>query len=211
MIDQQAYLKAPCRASSLPYWKTNSFVLPSHMRVQREEEYVPDAGWAEERYFKLMHSLLQVDEPRLPEGMRFALADGRQDAARIAALINACYTDISVEEADVISWTELSVYCPELWVYVLDDEQPVALGIAELDAGIGEGILDWVQVLPSARGQGVGKALVNELLRRMKGRADFATVSGKADNPCAPARLYQACGFSGEVIWHVQWKIPERV
>ena len=74
------------------------------------------------------------------------------------------------------------------------------------DSEIKEGILEWIQVSPEYRGVGLGKFIVNELLWRMKDKAEFVTVSGKADNPTNPRNLYIACGFSGEEIWHVMRK-----
>jgi hypothetical protein len=45
--------------------------------------------------------------------------------------------------------------------------------------------------------------IVCELLRRMQGKAAFATVSGRINNPARPMALYHACGFTDPVIWHV--------
>jgi ribosomal protein S18 acetylase RimI-like enzyme len=78
-----------------------------------------------------------------------------------------------------------------------------ALGIADFDAEIKEGSLEWIQVLPSKRGLGLGKMLVNELLQRLKSKADFVTVSGRVDNPANPQALYRKCGFTGDDIWYV--------
>lgn len=58
-------------------------------------------------------------------------------------------------------------------------------------------------MLPEYRGRGVGQSIVNELLRRMQGRADFATVSGKVNNLTRPERLYRRCGFTGDDMWHI--------
>ena len=68
------------------------------------------------------------------------------------------------------------------------------------------GILEWIQVSTEYRGKGLGKFVVNELLWRMKDKAEFVTVSGKADNSTNPRDLYMSCGFSCEEIWHVMRK-----
>ena len=83
------------------------------------------------------------------------------------------------------------------------EEHDCASGIAELDTDIKEGILEWIQVSPEYRGKGLGKFIVNELLWRMRDKADFVTVSGKVDNPTNPRELYKTCGFADEEIWHV--------
>ena len=48
--------------------------------------------------------------------------------------------------------------------------------------------------------------LVNELLTRLQGKADFVTVSGKVDNVTKPEMLYRKCGFKGDDIWHILTK-----
>ena len=100
---------------------------------------------------------------------------------------------------------KLPVYDPVLWIAVRDREtgQIAATGIAELDARIGEGILEWIQVSPEYRRRGLGQYIVKELLYRIKDKARFVTVSGKANNPDNPYALYCACGFGNPVIWHV--------
>lgn len=68
---------------------------------------------------------------------------------------------------------------------------------------IKEGALEWIQVLPEYHGNKLGKALVIELLKRLKPYARFTTVSGELDNKTNPERLYRRCGFIGDDIWHI--------
>ena len=56
---------------------------------------------------------------------------------------------------------------------------------------------------PEKRGFGLGQAIVRELLLRLKGKADFITVSGQIDNATDPEALYRKCGFTGNDIWCV--------
>ena len=44
-------------------------------------------------------------------------------------------------------------------------------------------------------------AIVNELLYRLKGQADFVTVSGDVNNEDNPLGLYEKCGFVDKRIW----------
>ena len=84
-----------------------------------------------------------------------------------------------------------------------DNGRIVATGIGELDKRIGEGVLEWIQVSSGYRRKGLGRFLVCELLCRMQERAAFVTVSGRMKNASKPDALYQACGFTDPVIWHV--------
>lgn len=90
-----------------------------------------------------------------------------------------------------------------MWIPARDSAgAAIGSGIALLDAVTGEGSLEWVQVLPRHRRCDVGRAVVLELLNRMKSRADFVTVSGRVDSPGAES-LYRSCGFTGEDVWHI--------
>lgn len=78
--------------------------------------------------------------------------------------------------------------------------------MADLDPYMKEGILEWIQVLPEYRRKGLGKALVCELLTRMKGKAKFSTVSGDCNNINNPINLYRKCGFIGNSIWYIAYE-----
>lgn len=78
--------------------------------------------------------------------------------------------------------------------------------MADLDKDLKEGILEWIQVLPAYRGKKIGQLIVNELLKRMIGKANFATVSGKVSNTTKPEMLYRKCGFTGDDLWHILTK-----
>lgn len=74
---------------------------------------------------------------------------------------------------------------------------------ADFDGEAREGVLEWIQVLPQYRGRKIGRLIVGELLCRMVGKADFATVSGKVNNASKPEILYRKCGFTGNDVWHI--------
>ena len=201
-MELNEYLADPCRASSLPYWKAERFPVPQNVIVLRDDEYAAaPPGGRDERYFKLMHDLKAVPEPRMPNG--FALVPcGTRGFARH---IQHCYDRERVSEEELESYKLRPVYREDLWIAVADAESGglAATGIAESDARIGEGILEWIQVSPGYRRRGLGTFVVCELLRRMRGRAQFATVSGRVNGAGGPYALYTSCGFSHPVIWHV--------
>lgn len=200
-ITKEEYLKDPCRDSSLSFWKTERTPVPERLSVVREDQFsgVP-VGGADEPYFKLLHRLETIGQPGLPARFETVACD----FAAYAAHIGACYAEEGVTAEELAARAALPVYDPALWVAVCDKtgRRIVASGIAELDARIGEGSLEWIQVSPDCRGQGLGRFVVCELLRRMKGRAAFATVSGRLNSPGVLA-LYLSCGFENRVIWHV--------
>lgn len=153
-------------------------------------------------YFRLIHKDRPPDY-NCPPGFKLADVDPGVENQAVAALIHACYADVQIDKDVVNSWTDHPVYDPKLWVWVVDTEHgvPAGLGIAEFDSAVPEASLEWIQVLPSYRGRGLGKTIVTELLRRVSGRVDFTTVSGKVDNATHPEYLYRQCGFTGSDMW----------
>lgn len=203
MITKSRYLANPCKESSIPYWKLKTVVPPEgiiiiHNDYFNESEY---SHYMDEPYFRLYHSLQNLSFPQIPEG--YLLCDISLE--EYARHINSCYEDACVSASELHRYTTRSVYNADLWIAVKDKRNAaiIATGIAELDREIGEGILEWIQVSQAYRGHGLGRYLVLELLWRMNGLADFATVSGQCNNPTNPEQLYRKCGFTGVDIWHV--------
>ena len=200
-MNKEAYLADPCGASALPLWKTERIRIPEGMRVIRDDRF--DAALCkgtDEPYFKLVHRLEQVRRPELPAGFRAVSCSTEQFARHI----RACYTAEGVTAEELEQYRQRPVYDPELWIAAADAEGRIAAsGIAELDSRIGEGSLEWIQVSPEYRHRGLGRYIVCELLYRLKGKAEFVTVSGRVNNEGNPQALYLACGFGRPVIWHV--------
>ncbi len=206
-MDTKDYLQNPCGASSLPFWKTERITVPENMRVLRDGDHAVAqyAAWHDERYFKLRHDLKDTERPVLPDG--YFLADA--DAATFASHIGDCYDEERVTATELEAYRTHPVYDSTLWLALAERGSGaiVASGVAELDRRIGEGIIEWIQVSPACRRQGLGAFVVRELLWRMKeGGAVFATVSGKMDSRSKPLALYEACGFGGKAVWHVLTK-----
>ena len=99
----------------------------------------------------------------------------------------------------------MPAYHPDLWILLLDTTSTrfAGCGIADFDNEAKELSLEWIQVLPEYRRQKIGWTIVSELLHRMRGTANFATVSGKMDTPANSEAFYRACHFTGRDIWHV--------
>lgn len=209
MLAKQEYLVNPCGSASLPYWKLMNISIPDHLHITHHSGCPPRPNRGD-IYFRLCHDLRHINSPVLAADYCISTASPA-DADEIASMINASYPDCKVNRQEVLGWTRTPVYCPNLWIFVEDTVAsiPVACGIADFDPDIGELILEWIQVLPDYRRQGIGTALVQALLCRRSSQALFATVSGNAFNVSHPEALYRKCGFTGQDYWHV-WSDPEK-
>lgn len=206
-MKKEIYLSNPCKASSLPFWKTNLVKIPENMKIVLEDDLqgVDILEYSDERFFKLMHHMRDIKRPLLDNKYEMVYCEATEYAKHIAA----CYNDVGISAEELLEYQNHTVYDGNLWIAIKEHGQReiVASGIAEIDEDIKEGILEWIQVSPEHRGKGLGKFVVNELIWRMKDKAEFVTVSGKVDNSMNPRGLYIACGFTDEVIWHVMRKV----
>ena len=202
MISKEEYLRDPCGTASVPYWKAVRIAVPENMKIVHENDFHPEMlkQYVDEPYFRLRHDLQTLEPVKLPEG--YSMCQGTVEV--YAAHICECYGN-GITAAEVLDFTKREVYCPELWLALRDDQtgKIAATGIGELDKELGEGVLEWIQVSKEYRGQGLGSFIVGELLRRMKGLAGFATVSGQCNHPSAPEKLYRKRGFYGDDVWHI--------
>ena len=200
---KEEYLKDPCNASSLSFWKTNNFVVPPFIHVVRDDLFDKTLDVNDQEYFKVINYLNNIESPKL--------SDGYVDCSNDVSIkdfvnhINSCYVEEHVSEEEFISYKEHPTYKKELWIAVKDikTNQIVGTAIGEFDSSINEGIIEWVQVSNDYRRKGIGKYLVNSLLIKMKEYADFVIVSGNLNNPSNPLMLYLSCGFTNMVIWHI--------
>lgn len=205
MQEKHAYSKNPCGTYSVPCWKKQYIQIPENMKIIHDREFEDKLllEYNDEKYFRLLHDLEDIKHVYL-ENFYFKTVSV-EDISLVRDLINGSYEDLSVTCEQLLGYTESEVYDENLWIIIYEKatNKPVACGIAELDREIKEGVLEWIQVLPEYRGKKLGQLLVNELLFRMQGKADFVTVSGKADNVTKPEMLYRKCGFTGADIWHI--------
>jgi len=201
MITLEKYLQNPCKASSLPYWKTISFEIPNHIQIVHELDYNPKDNKNCTRYFKLIHNLELVYK----EDKMIKTIDLDNDLIELEKHISKAYNqdNISVTSKDIESWSRRKTYNESLWVKIIRDNQIIASGIAEYDHEAKEGILDWIQINQEYRKQGYGEIIVIALIYRLSKLAKYITVSGKMDSISNPIKLYEKCGFENRNIWYV--------
>ena len=208
MITLAEYLNNPCGTLSIPYWKAKNIVIPPEMKILHNNDFSAKASsnYTDEKYFRLYHNLKEISKI-IANDFEITTAK-RKDIKAIVQIINDSYTDISVNKDLIKSYTKTPVYNAELWIMVKEKatNKYVGCGIADFDTETRELIFEWIQVLPRYRGKKIGQLIVTELLFRMKDIADFATVSGKVDNPTNPEALYRKCGFTGNDVWHILHK-----
>ena len=216
-LTREKYLSSPATASSLPFWKEESFTVPENMLSVGDEEYRRAlsldknafADYTDEPYFKLVFRPAEnrVERPDLPRG--YALYSGT--SKDFSEHIRLCYGG-GPSEAEIESYDRHPSHDPSLFIMLKDEKtgRIAASGRAELDPRIGEGILEWIQVSPSARRRGLGRFIVLELLWRMRDRAEFVTVSGMLNGESDPLALYKSCGFGEMAVWHILRKASDK-
>lgn len=205
MISIKEYIKNPCKLTSIPYWKQKNLVVPANMLIVHNDEYSAQKykNYYDEPYFRLYHNLKNVNS-EIPNNVEF-IKEAHELIDDFVSLINDSYTDISVSRKQLESYQKTPVYYKSLWVLLREKQtnKIIGSGIGDFDTETGELILEWIQVLPNYRKCGYGQIIVNHMLAKMQNVAQFATVSGKVNNPTNPEKLYRKCGFIGNDIWHI--------
>ena len=201
-MDIKDYLRDPCGTLSIPYWKAKTLTVPDSVVIVHGRDWCGQYR-NYQRFFRIKHDLKKLS----PINFDYDTVSIDHQAAQLSGMINASYAheNITVSEQDILQWKQHETFREDLCVYInADNGKMAASGIAEYDETCREGIIEWVQVLPEYRGQGLGKKIVTVLLNRLKSvGADFATVSGNLDNTSKPLELYQKCGFTGDDVWYI--------
>ncbi len=208
-MDIKEYIEKPCRLLSIPYWKAQKMCTPQNMMIIHNNDFSPDLllEYNDTEYYRLKHNLADVNESKLLSGISMNTITKNQ-YVDLVKLINYSYLHlgIRVDIEQVNKWTNTEVYEPDLWIALFKKNKMLGAVIADYDKLTKEGIVEWLQVLPEFRGMGLASAVLNECLRRMQGKADFATVSGQVNNITKPEKVYRKCGFTGDDIWHILTK-----
>jgi len=203
-VNKEQYIKNPCGSSSIAYWKNIEYNKPHNIEIIHERDFLGAADSSKIiKYFRLFHDLKDIALP-VNDDFFVQNVNIKTQSGLIADILSKCY-NVQYSTEFIESLTKHRAFNDELWIFAIEKITmcPVALGIADYDEKIREGSLEWIQVLPDKRMQGLGELVVRELLFRLKSRADFVTVSGEVDNLTKPDLLYRKCGFTGDDIWCV--------
>ena len=75
-MKKEIYLVNPCKASSLPFWKTNLVKIPENMKIVLEDDLqgVDILEYFDERFFKLMHHMRDIEKPLLDDKYEMILS-----------------------------------------------------------------------------------------------------------------------------------------
>ena len=205
MISIKEYKKNPCRSFSIPYWKAKGISIPKGIKIVHGSEFDEKLlkEYADKRFFRLKHDLENIPQYEVAEIAFEVISPNR--IGDLTEMINCSYThsDVHVTAEHIRSLTATKVYCPELWIGAVTNGKLIGSIICDFDREVGEGIIEWLQVLPEFRGRGIASALTCKALKDMSGFAEFATVSGECDNTTDPERVYRKCGFNGDDVWHI--------
>lgn len=112
MLSITDYCVDPCRAASIPYWKTTKIFLPENMCIVHNSEFTDDLleRYIDEPYFRLKHDLTSLAQPQLPNGFSLCAASFREYSEHI----HQCYSDIGISETELRSYAERKVFCSKL-------------------------------------------------------------------------------------------------
>lgn len=205
MISVKEYKANPCRSLSIPYWKAKNMLLPPDIQIVHDNEFNLNLSdhYCDKRFFRLKHDLKNIPDYGTSDITLDVITPDRIN--ELSDCINNCYkhTEIKVSPDYIQSLTETEAYCPELWIGAFSGQRLIGSILCDFDRETGEGIIEWLQVLPEYRGRGTAAALISRALKAMKVFADFATVSGECDNVTNPEAVYRKCHFKGNDVWHI--------
>lgn len=98
-------------------------------------------------------------------------------------------------------WTTFSAFDPTLWFFIqeIESQKLISIGISTFHKEVKETDLDWIYVLPAYQGKGVGRFLIDEIIRRSVCRSNIIRVGGVD-------AFYKKCGFYEKERWGIAIK-----
>lgn len=164
-------------------------------------------------YYQLHLSQWDGVEPGPLDGYTFVPFNGNI-ATEIAEIYNMAFVwhpnEPNLSSEGLVYEMNSSVFNPNLNIVCLNDEKNVVGYISgSYDSDQGEGRISTIAVAPSYQGKGIGKSLLKELLKRMKGLGgEKVRLSVDSNNPTGAIHLYEDLGFiKGDSIIHYYLEI----
>ena len=162
-------------------------------------------------FWHMQIDLVDPDEPgHQPDGIEIAEIEPHQDLAAIHALLDEAFTDDrSHHPVPFDRWVEEETsspgYDPTLWLLARDS---VPVGVLTASVGEDRGWVDYLAVLASHRGRGIGPALLRRSFAMLADRgARRVLVSVDAQNPTGATAVYERVGMRIVNRWD-QWERP---
>ena len=140
-----------------------------------------------------------VDPGPAPDGIEIAGIEPRDDLRVIHGIIQAAFADDPVQFSDPFDrWadehTTSPSYDPTLWLLARDEDVPV--GVVTASAGEDVGWVDYLAVLGSHRGRGIGSALLRRTFATFAARGlDRVRLNVDAENVTGATAVYERAGM----------------
>ncbi|HET9672828.1 MAG TPA: GNAT family N-acetyltransferase [Actinomycetota bacterium] len=160
------------------------------------------------------HMRIELDGPVAtapdPEGIRVRPVDATTDLAAVHAVLEAAFDWGGERPPPFEAWLreheQSPTHDPTLWLLAWDGSRPVgALTASEGEEGAS---IDWLAVVRSHRGRGIGAALLRRSFARLADRgAPDVMVSVDAENPTGATALYERVGMRVVNRWDL-WERP---
>lgn len=185
---------------------------PARLRHAVNARDAAAAGMLEARGFQLVrhywHMEIELDGPfdpgSLPEGIEIAPVEAPDDLRAVhAVLVEAFVHDPIDRIAPFEQFVEDETgpdLDPSLWLLARDGGK--ALGTLTASRGEDRGWVDYLGVVPAARGRGVGAALLRRSFAAFASRGiERVIVSVHAENPTGATGLYERVGMRVVKRW----------
>lgn len=159
------------------------------------------------RYFRAYLPKPTPPQVGVPAGFEIIPFNPQEDVEEANRLMNHAYPSLRrlTSPGRLREMMQTSFYFPAGWFFLRHEVSGRRVGLAICGYGqeMEEGFIDWIQIAPRFRHQGLGAVLVRESIRRLCDKSRFITASGSLDAPFVLGELYSECGFEQMRQWTI--------
>jgi mycothiol synthase len=154
-----------------------------------------------------------IDPGPAPDGIDITAVEPPDDLPAVHAVLDRAFAEDALDHPEPYDqWLEADAsgpsFDPTLWLLARDGLE--AVGALAASAGDDGGWVDWLAVLPSHRGRGIGAALLRQSFARFTDRAVRRVVLNvDAENVTGATRVYEAVGMRVVNRWDL-WERPTK-